>query len=78
MTQKKNILIHDFGLPTKKKYLSPSIRLCKALSMEVVMQASSVGGEIGEKNPVTGGGDPELSKSRYYAPDFYSGYDNDY
>ena len=78
MKHGQNILKYDMDTSPKKKYISPSIRLCKALSLEVVMQASSVGGEIGEKNPVTGGGDPELSKRRYYEPDFYSGYDNDY
>lgn len=82
MKHGQNILKYDMDTSPKKKYLSPSIRLCKALSLECVMNegpASVYGIGTGTQViPDTDELDPELSKRRYYDNDFYSGYDNDY
>lgn len=80
MKHGQNILKYDMDTSPKKKYISPSIRLCKALSLECVMNEgpASAGGDIESETDMEGGGDFDLSKRRYYEPDFYSGYDNDY
>lgn len=71
----QNISNNEMDTSPKKKYLSPSIRLCKALSLECVMnEGPASAGGYGPNEPSEGDMEEQFSKQRY-TTDFYSGYD---
>lgn len=80
MKYKKKTLTDELNGTTKKKYVSPSLRLCQALSLKCVMnegpasfmtKADDEGAD--EDEDIGNGGLPKHSKSF-----FYSGYDSAY
>lgn len=53
----------------KKKYLSPSIRECGALTKEMISAAGASAGTPNEPGDLD---DPDLAKERFYSDDFFS------